>query len=357
MAQHPGPGGGGKPSKGGGKKGGNFPTYSGDVSGGYYYNNLLHIAQFLMSNGYNRTSAAGQVGAIAGESGGDPEAGGPGNAGFIQWTPGSKAAPVQPIMTGDRQADMDAQLSDILDYNDTNGPTEQLKNFKGSPVEAADFYSQNFERPAVTDSDVRADVANNIYQALAGYKSDASYTQYGGPSVKPGVGKGLGATAADNQNSFADSIARILSFGAVSAGVDVAEGKDPLTSVASAIDTLALPFTKIAEGLDWFFAPNHWIRIFAGIAGTAALGFGVYSMAHVGRGGQVGGSVGGVPVGVDLPSSSLPVAIGATGLGFLGLFVAFHALPSDVKTFPDFVGYLAGEVRNAGSSAGSSSGG
>jgi hypothetical protein len=177
-----------------------------------------------------------------------------------------------------------------------------------------------------------------------------------GPGVNPNVGKGLGATAASGQNSFADSIAKILSLGAVSAGADIAEGKDPITSVASAIDTLSMPFTKIAEGLDWFFQPSHWIRIFCGVGGAAALGFGIYSMAHVGRGGQVGGSVGGVPVGVDLPSSSLPVAIGATGLGFLGLFVAFHSLPTSVKTFPDFIGYLAGEIRNAGSTSGSSSG-
>ena len=175
-----------------------------------------------------------------------------------------------------------------------------------------------------------------------------------GSGVSPNVGKGLGGTtSAGAQNSFLDQIAKVLSFGAVQAGADIAEGNNPLTEIASAIDAVALPFTKIATGIDWLFHPNHWIRILAGVGGAAFLGFGVYSMTHVGRGGQVGGSVGGVPVGVDLPSSSLPVAIGSTGLGFLGLYVAFHNLPDSIKTFPDFVGYLSGEIRNpTGASSG-----
>ena len=39
-------------------------------------------------------------------------------------------------------------------------------NFATNPVEAADFYSQHFERPAVTDSDVRAGVAESVYSEL-----------------------------------------------------------------------------------------------------------------------------------------------------------------------------------------------
>jgi hypothetical protein len=35
-----------------------------------------------------------------------------------------------------------------------------------NPVYAADFYSQRFERPAVTNSDVRSSVAWSVYDNL-----------------------------------------------------------------------------------------------------------------------------------------------------------------------------------------------
>ena len=328
-----------------------YPPYSGDVSGGYYWNNLLRTAQFLMSNGYSRTSAAGIAGAIAGESSGDPEAQGTGGAGLIGWTPPSKAAPDQPITSGNPSADFDAQLTDILEYNNTNGPTDKLKSLKGDPVAASDFYSQQFERPLVQNSDVRAQVANNIYSALGRYKPNSAYTQYPSNGVSPDVGKGLSGNAPSGP-----SFGSIWRDALTGIGVDLGQSDvqaynnagqlDSLGGIAAAITTIGAPFAKIALGLDWLFHPNHWIRILAGVGGAAFLGFGVYSMTHVGRGDQVGGSVAGVPVGVDLPSSSLPLAIGSTGLGFLGLYVAFHNLPDSVGNFPEFVGYLAGEIRN-----------
>ena len=330
-------------SPGGGS--GSFPQYSGTYSGGYQMQNLLSVAEFLVSNGYSRVSAAGIAGAIAGESAGDPEAGGPGNAGLIQWTPGSKAAPIQPIMTGNPQADFNAQLTDILHYNNTNGPVRTLKNLSGDPVAASQYYSQNFERPAVTNSDVRANVANSIYQQLGGYKADASYTQYSGtPGVSPNVGKGLGGQAPAAQNSFADSIAKILSLGLVQGAADVADGTNPLTSIASAIDTATLPFVKMAQAVDWFMQPSHWVRILCGIGGGLLTGLGIWNLSHAGSqassvtvmGSSVPTSLGG--------SMALPFGVLELGLGGVGLFVAFHNLPSTVKTLPDFLSYLQEEI-------------
>src|SRR5215469_10424367 len=180
MAQNPGGG------------GGRFPRYSGTYSGGYQMQNLLSVAEFLRSNGYSRSAAAGIAGAIAGESSGDPEAVGSGGAGLIGWTPPSKASPISPIVTGSPQADFNAQLTDLLEYNNTNGPIQQLKNLSGDPVAASEFYSQNFERPLVTNSDVRANVAHSIYQQLGGYKADAAYTQYTGTGKPGGGGSGQG---------------------------------------------------------------------------------------------------------------------------------------------------------------------
>jgi Phage tail lysozyme len=144
--------------------------YSSATSGGYYLNNLVAVAEFLMQNGYSADAAAGVAGAIAGESGGNPESEAPGDsaAGLIQWTPPSKASPY-PAVTGNPSTDFMDQLYDIINYNNQQGESALSSlNAATSPVAAADIYSQDFERPAVTDSDVRPDVANYVYAAVEG---------------------------------------------------------------------------------------------------------------------------------------------------------------------------------------------
>src|SRR5208282_4280169 len=223
MAQQPGGG------------GGSFPRYSGTYSGGYQMQNLLSVAEFLVSNGYSRTAAAGIAGTIAGESSGDPEAVGDGGAGLIGWTPPGKAAPINPIVSGDPQSDFNAQLTDLLHYNNTSGPTRTLKGLSGDPAAAADYYSQNFERPAVTDSDVRASVAQSIYSQLGGYKADAGFTQYSGgglggwvSSVWTGLQLGFD-TSADEPGSPAGGLAAI----------------GDVSDTAQALVGLTAPFVKI----------------------------------------------------------------------------------------------------------------
>jgi hypothetical protein len=129
--------------------------------------NYLTIAQYLVSNGYSHAGAAGVVGCIAGESGGNPEAKGDDAIGLIQWT-GSNEADVPPL-TGNPTTDLDNQLPAIIAYNNAQGSgLVAMLNAQTDPVAAADFYSQYFERPAVTDSDVQAGVATSVYNELAG---------------------------------------------------------------------------------------------------------------------------------------------------------------------------------------------
>lgn len=135
--------------------------------------NYLAIARYLVSNGYSIAAAAGIVGCIAGESGGDPEAledkGTPvasnsGGGGLIQWTPISAHAN---YVTGNPSADLDTQLPAIIAYNNAQGGSlVQMLKVMTDPVQAADFYSQHFERPAVANSDVRAGVATSVYNQL-----------------------------------------------------------------------------------------------------------------------------------------------------------------------------------------------
>lgn len=131
-------------------------------------NNYMTIADFLVSNGYTPIGASGIVGCIAGESGGNPEASSGSGIGLIQWTGSSQtAADGYTPLTGNPTTDLRNQLEGILKYNEAQGENLiKMLNQQPSPVAAADFYSEYFERPAVTDSDVRANIANEVYQEL-----------------------------------------------------------------------------------------------------------------------------------------------------------------------------------------------
>jgi LysM repeat protein len=142
-------------------------TVQSDIANG---NNLLAIGQYLVDNGYSKAAAAGVASCVDGESGGNPESVGSGGGGLIGWTPLGSAAPNANIVTGNASADMMAQLADILYYNSHEIGASQVAelNSQTDPVAAADFFSQHFEKPAVTDSDVRTSVAQQVFSELGG---------------------------------------------------------------------------------------------------------------------------------------------------------------------------------------------
>jgi hypothetical protein len=138
-----------------------------DIANG---NNTLAIGQYLVDNGYSAAAAAGVASCVDGESGANPESEGDGGGGLIGWTPLGSAEPNGNIVTGDVSADMMTQLADILYYNANEIGQSRVDelNSQTDPVAAADFYSQNFEKPAVTDSDVVPSVADEVYSELGG---------------------------------------------------------------------------------------------------------------------------------------------------------------------------------------------
>ena len=142
-------------------------TVQSDIANG---NNLLAIGQYLVDNGYSKAAAAGVASCVDGESGGNPESVGDGGGGLIGWTPLGSAAPNANIVTGNASADMLAQLADIMYYNSNEIGASRVAelNSQTDPVAAADFFSQNFEKPAVTDSDVVPSVAEQVYSELGG---------------------------------------------------------------------------------------------------------------------------------------------------------------------------------------------
>lgn len=126
--------------------------------------NLLTAAKYLVSNGYSKAAAAGIAGCIAGESAGDPEAVGDQGTSFglIQ-----EHGNYSYLVTGNATKDLQSQLQAIIAYNNAQGAgLIHMLNSITDPVAASDFYSENFERPLVKDSDVRASVATSVYGQL-----------------------------------------------------------------------------------------------------------------------------------------------------------------------------------------------
>jgi len=138
-----------------------------DIAAGNY---LLAIGQYLVENGYSKAAAAGVAGCVAGESGGNPESVGSGGGGLIGWTPLGSAAPNANIITGNPAQDMMTQLADLLYYNSSEIGQSLVTQLNAitDPVSAADFFSANFEKPAVLYSDVRPAVAQQVFAELGG---------------------------------------------------------------------------------------------------------------------------------------------------------------------------------------------
>ena len=145
------------------------PGTAGTVPAGTSDQNLNTIGLELYKMGYSQAAAAGIAGCVAGESGGDPESQGSGGRGLIGWTPPGKLP--DSAFTGNVTADLNAQIQEIDVYNRTNWSSYiPMLNAQSDPVAAADFYSQYFERPAVTYSDVRSGVAQSVYAYIGSNK-------------------------------------------------------------------------------------------------------------------------------------------------------------------------------------------
>lgn len=122
--------------------------------------NARQIWDYLVGQGLSSNAAAGILGNIEQESGGDPQAGSlSGGYGEIQWTPGYAyfSGPVP----------LSAQLPAIMSYINANGSVADINAHAGSPGEAALYFSQKYERPnpAAANNANRQQSAELVYQA------------------------------------------------------------------------------------------------------------------------------------------------------------------------------------------------
>ena len=128
---------------------------------GSYPADFRMIMSYLIGHGFTKIGAAGVVGNIQAESGGNVEAieaGGGGGEGLIQWTGHGT------FVTGNYTADLAKQLAGILTF----GGGARAVNAAESPAQAAADYMVNVERPAnLSTMGMREASANAAYKAYA----------------------------------------------------------------------------------------------------------------------------------------------------------------------------------------------
>jgi hypothetical protein len=125
-------------------------------AGGMLPENFATIVDFLATHGYTGLAAAGIAGNIYQESGGNPESAG----GLIGWTPLPGG-----YVTGNPAADLETQLGGLLKFNDQYPQDIVVLNAATSPVEAADIYMNDFERPGFPAAANREAAAEAVARA------------------------------------------------------------------------------------------------------------------------------------------------------------------------------------------------
>jgi Phage tail lysozyme len=122
--------------------------------------NVGEIVRFLVRHGYTPMAAAGIAGNVYQESQGNPESVGTGGGGLIGWTPLPAG-----FVTGNVAADLQTQLEALLSYNQQWAGYIPALNAATTPVEAADIYMDDFERPGYPAAANREAAASAVAEA------------------------------------------------------------------------------------------------------------------------------------------------------------------------------------------------
>lgn len=192
--------------------------------------NAQQIWNYLTGQGLSDNAAAGILGNIEQESGGDPAAGPwPHQYGLIQWTPPTNYFSSRPSLS--------QQLPAIIDYINANGSIDDINAHADTPANAALYFSQQYERPNPSEANNqnREDSATLIAQQA---KVPGGF----GGTVKPHKGETKRVSSIPNPVSgISDAIGSLLS---------------PLDNIGSFFSALA-----------WMTQASSWLRIIAGAFG------------------------------------------------------------------------------------------
>jgi hypothetical protein len=224
--------------------------------------NAKAIYGFLRAAGATPNAAAGILGNIEQESGGNPEAGAnPPGKGLIQ-------------ILGDPGGSLAEDLNKTLEYIRQNGSIKDINAHSSTPSQAALYFSTKYERPNPAD----ANNANRIASANAVASAAKSGKWPGSSSITMGGGSG--------SNSSAPALGI---SGGISEGFDTIPGMgflgnaiSSITGVGQTVGDIATAIAGVSHDLDTMlhfmaalFRPQLWLRVGAFFVGLIALAGGL----------------------------------------------------------------------------------
>jgi hypothetical protein len=192
------------------------------------------------------------------------------------WIQAGGSKILAPLMAAIAEAESSGN-SDALNPNDNNGTQTSVGLWQVSNgthnYPAAWLTPEGNAREAVNKLQTQGITAWGTY-------TSGAYKKFLRGGVPPDVGTLVGGPVpqAGGLGGFVSGVWSILNLPI--AGAESLLGS--ASAIAQAIAALAAPLVKIAEAIDWFFHPAHWIRLFAGIAGGVLVLGGVWQMSHAG---------------------------------------------------------------------------
>lgn len=198
--------------------------------------NAQAIWTFLIQHGFNANAAAGWLGNIEQESGGNPAAGSnPPGGGLIQ----KLGYPTTNTL--------EQNMQEIITYTEQNGSIADINSHSTSPTAAATYISEHYEKPGIPD------LSNRIQSAIDSAKAAAS-GKWPSSSNTPTTSQG---------------------------------GLGGLLSIPSEITSFFSDADKFVNVLMWIVNPASWLRIGAFIVGIGLLLFAAYAFVSISQGGKI----------------------------------------------------------------------
>jgi hypothetical protein len=209
--------------------------------------NAKAIYTFLTHAGFSDNAAAGILGNIEQESGGNPEAGtNPPGKGLIQ-------------KLGDPGGTLAHELQVLMEYVKANGSIADINAHSQTPAAAATYFSDKYERPGIPNIQNRISSANEVAAAAKSGKWPSSSAPSGGSNT--------GALAAGGSLGLQDSpLGGLEQLGSSALGI--------VTGTASTVGDIATSLQGIGRAINTavkFLAvlghPSFWLRLGAFLAG------------------------------------------------------------------------------------------
>jgi hypothetical protein len=247
--------------------------------------NAKAIYSYLISKGASANAAAGILGNIEQESGGDPMAGSnPPGRGLIQ-------------KLGDPGGSLSSELTVMLDYINANGGMGPINAHAQTPEDAAAYFSNVYERPGIPDMSNRTGSAALVAEAA----KSGNWPKAGDVSTSGNGGSGSSSTTTiGDSNPFSVALGAIPGFGWIGSVLPGISGVgSTIGDVATGIGAIGTDLSDLVRFTTYMFKPQLWLRVGAALMGVVILLAAVIVFAKATSNSSGGG--GGAPTIVPIP--------------------------------------------------------